>query len=48
VLEFCEKYEGRYKLIFVLKKKYLIDIRRDKESYCGLYFAKEIKNNFIV
>jgi hypothetical protein len=31
LLKFCEKYEGRYKLIFV-KKEYLIDIRKNKEK----------------
>jgi hypothetical protein len=33
VLQFCEKFEDRYKLIFV-KKGYLIDIMKDKGSYC--------------
>lgn len=47
VLEFCEKYEGRYKLIFV-KRRYLIDIRKDNGNYCGLNLNKKIKNSAIV
>jgi hypothetical protein len=42
VLKFFEKCEDRYKLIFV-KKEYLIDIRKDKGSYCGVYLS--IKEN---
>jgi hypothetical protein len=47
VFEFGEKCEGRYKLIFV-KKEYLIDIRKDKESYCGVYLDRKEKNSFIL
>jgi len=42
VLEFCEKCEGRCKLIFV-KKEYLIDIRKDKRSYCKVYLKRKQK-----
>jgi len=46
VLKFFEKCEDRYKLIFI-KKKYLIDIRKDKGSYCGVYLDKEAKSSFV-
>jgi hypothetical protein len=46
VLKFCEKCEGKYKLIFV-KKNYLMDIKKDKRIYRGVYFDKEAKSNFI-
>jgi hypothetical protein len=46
VLEFCEKCEGRYKLIFV-KKEYLIDIRKYKGSYCEAYLDGEVKSSFV-
>jgi hypothetical protein len=46
VLEFCEKCEGRYKLIFV-KKEYLIDIRKDKGSYYGVYLDMKAKSSFV-
>jgi hypothetical protein len=44
-VEFCEKYEGKYKLIFV-KKEYLIDIRKYNGSYCGVYLDREAKSSF--
>jgi hypothetical protein len=47
VLKFCEKCEGRYKLILV-KNEYLIDIRKDKGSYCGVYLDREVKSSFIL
>jgi hypothetical protein len=46
VLGFCEKCEGRYKLLFV-KKEYLIDIRKDKGSYYGVYLDMEAKSSFV-
>jgi hypothetical protein len=46
VLKFCEKCEGRYKLIFV-KKENLIDIRKDKRSYCEVYLDREAKSSFV-
>jgi hypothetical protein len=42
-----KKCEGRYKLIFV-KNEYLIDIRKDKGSYCGVYLDREVKSSFIL
>jgi hypothetical protein len=47
VLEFCEKYEGRYKLIFVMKE-YLIEIRKDKGSYCEMYLDRKVKSSFVL
>jgi hypothetical protein len=47
VLEFCEKYEDRYKLKFV-KKEYLIEIRKDKGSYCEMYLDREVKSSFVL
>jgi len=47
VLEFCEKYEDRYKLKFV-KKEYLIEIRKDKGSYCEMYLDRKVKSSFVL
>jgi hypothetical protein len=45
VLKFCEKSKGRYKLIFVMKE-YLIDVRKNKGSYCEVYLDREAKSSF--
>jgi hypothetical protein len=47
MLKFYEKCKVRCKLIFV-KKEYLIDVRKDKEIYRGVYLDKKIKTSFVL
>jgi hypothetical protein len=46
VSKFCEKYESRYKLIFI-NKEYLIDIKKDKRRYSGVYLDRETKRSCV-
>jgi hypothetical protein len=46
MLEFYEKCEDRYKLISV-KKEYLINIRKYKRRYCGVYLDNKAKSSFV-
>jgi hypothetical protein len=40
------QWEVGAKLIFV-NKKYLIDIRKDRGSYCRAYLDREAKSSFV-